>query len=129
VDLLGGVLLDIVGMELGLNTLGALDSVDDGREVHEESIANRFDDRAMILSHCLLDEQVMPVKQTQHASFISAHLATKAHHVGEHDRGQSAGLGVPGAILWHSGDYRAGGGQLSNSVSSGLFLARASPKE
>jgi len=30
----------------------------------------------------------MDIEQTQHAGFVCTYLATKAHDVGEHDRGQ-----------------------------------------
>ena len=40
----------------------------------------------------LLDDLVMHGQQPQHAGFIAAHLAAEAHHVGEHNGGQAAGL-------------------------------------
>ncbi len=33
------------------------------RKVHEKSITNRFDDLAVIDTHCLLDELVMDIEQ------------------------------------------------------------------
>ena len=80
--------------ELGLNLLGALHGMDDGGKVHQEGITDGFDDVAVMLSHGLLDDLVMDVQQPQHAGFIRAHLAAKADDVGEHDRGELAGLNL-----------------------------------
>jgi hypothetical protein len=58
-NLLGFVLLGVVGTELGLNLLGTLDSVDDGREVYQKRITNGLDDVAVMLSDGLADKLVM----------------------------------------------------------------------
>ena len=54
----------------------------------------------------------------QHAGFIAAHLAAKAHDVSEHDGGEAAGLGRRRLwrALFHEGDYPADSIQLSNGV-------------
>src|SRR5882724_11098137 len=91
-NLLVGLLLGVVSTELSLNALGALDRVDDGGKVYQESITNGFDDVTMRLGHLLLDDPVMNRQHTQHAGFIGAHLAAEAHDVGEHDGSQFARL-------------------------------------
>ena len=48
VNLFGFFFLGIVGLQLRLNRLGALNGVDDGGEVDEEGIADGFDDRAVM---------------------------------------------------------------------------------
>src|SRR5882672_4075556 len=70
---------------------------------------------AVMLSDCLLNDLVVSFQQPQRAGFIRAHLAAEADDVGEHDRGQLAGLGVPGAVLCHRGDYQVIDMWLSNS--------------
>src|SRR5262249_11085364 len=129
-DLLSCLLLGIVRTELRLNSLGALYSVDDGRKVYQERIVDRLDDVAVILSHRLLDDLVMSLQQPQHAGFISPHLAAKADDVGEHDRGQFAGLSGPCAtgVRRHGGDYPACSLRLSKGASTALFLALVLPK-
>jgi hypothetical protein len=92
-DLLGFFLVAIVSTELRLNLLGTLYGVDHGGKVHQKGVTDGFDDNTMMLSHCLPNDLVMNLQQPQRASFIVAHLATKAHDVGEHDSGQLAGLG------------------------------------
>jgi hypothetical protein len=87
VDLFAWVFLSVVGTKLGLNVLGALHGMHDGGEIHQECIAHRFDNRTMMLTHRLLNALIMYVEQPQHAGFVAAHLAAKAYHVGEHDRG------------------------------------------
>jgi hypothetical protein len=47
----------------------------------------------MVLGHGLLHELVMDFQQPQHAGFVGAHLAAKAHHVGKHDGVQLTSLG------------------------------------
>ena len=94
VNLLGCLFLGVVSAELGLNLLGALHGMDDGGKVHQEGIADGFDDRAVMRSHRLLDELIMDVQQPQRAGFIAAHLAAKADDVGEHDRRQLARFGL-----------------------------------
>jgi len=47
-----------------------------------------------MLSDSLLDDLVVCLQQPQHAGFVAAHLAAEADHIGEHDRGQTAGLGL-----------------------------------
>ncbi len=66
--------------------------MDDGGKVHEKGITDGFDDVAMMVSHCLLDNLIMDFQQPQHAGFVRPHLATKADDVREHDRRQLAGL-------------------------------------
>ena len=39
-------------------------------------------------------ELIVHLQQPQHAGFVAAHLAAKAHHVGEHDGGQTARLSL-----------------------------------
>src|SRR5262245_3657323 len=92
VNLFSWVLLSIVSTELCLNVLGALHGVNNGGKIYQEGIAHGLDDRAMMVNHCLLDKTIMDVQQPQHTSFIGAHLAAKAHDVGEHDRGQPSML-------------------------------------
>ncbi len=46
-----------------------------------------------MLRHGLLNDLVMYGQHAQHAGFIRSHLTAKAHHVGEHDGGELAGLG------------------------------------
>ena len=48
VNLLGLVLLGVVGAELGLNRLRALHGMDDGGEFDQEGVAHRFDDLALM---------------------------------------------------------------------------------
>ena len=60
---------------------------------YEKTIASGLNNMPVMLSDCLLDDLVMDLQQPQHAGFIGAHLAAEAHDVGEHDRGQLAGLG------------------------------------
>jgi len=88
VNLLSRLFVCIVGAELGVNLLGALHSVDHGGRVHQKGIANRLDDRAVMLGNCLLNDVVMDLQQPQRAGFIAAHVTAKADDVGEHDRGQ-----------------------------------------
>src|SRR6266850_5942409 len=92
VDLLSFILLRVMSTKLGLNVLRALHGMDYGGEVHQEGIADSFDDRAVMLSHRLLDELIMDVQQPQHARFVGAHLAAKANDVGEHDGSELTGL-------------------------------------
>jgi hypothetical protein len=75
-----------------LDLLGALDGVDDGGEINEKSVTHGLDDRAMMCADSLVNNLIMDIKLPQHAGFIAAHLAAEAHDVGEHDRGQFAGL-------------------------------------
>jgi hypothetical protein len=54
----------------------------------------------MMLCDRPLDEVVMDFQQAQHAGFIAAHLAAKAHDIGEHDRRQFARLGLLHVFLF-----------------------------
>jgi hypothetical protein len=110
--------------ELGLNLLGTLDRIYNRGEIDQERIPNGFDDVAVMGPHGLLDELIMDVQQAQHADFIAAHLTAEAHDVGEHDRGQASRLGGPRVrtALYHGGDYRARGLQLSNRASLAFSL-------
>src|SRR5262245_21489300 len=103
-------------MELGLDTLRALDRVHDGGKVYQKGIANSFNDRAMMLPDRAPDDLDMDIQQPQHTRFIGAHLTAETHDVVKHDRGQAAGLGVPytSAVLWHGGNYPACSMGLSN---------------
>ena len=56
VNLFGWLFLGVVSPELGLNLLGALHGVDDGGKVHQKGIADGLDDRAVMLSHRLLND-------------------------------------------------------------------------
>jgi hypothetical protein len=86
--------LGVVGPELLLNLLCALHGMHHRGKVYEERIANGLDDRPVMHSHGLVDGPIVRLQQLQHARFIVAHLATKAHNVSEHDRGQVTGLSV-----------------------------------
>jgi len=77
--------LSVIGFELSLDLLGALDHVDHGREIDQEGITDSFNDRAVMFSDGVLNELVMNLQQAQHAGFVGPHLAAEAHHVGEHD--------------------------------------------
>jgi hypothetical protein len=90
VQLLAGLFLSVVGFELLLDRLGALDSVDHGGEVHQKGVADGFDDVAMMRGDGLVDELVMVGQALEHAGFVSAHLTAKADDVGEHDRRELA---------------------------------------
>jgi len=120
VNLVGFHLLSIVGAELGLNILRALDGVHDRRELDQETIARRLDDMALVGSDGVLDGLVMNGQYLQRTGFVSAHLAAKAHHVGEHNGGQTAGLGplFLGQVPMHGGDYPLGASRLSTGGES-----------
>jgi hypothetical protein len=111
VNLLCILLPVIVSPELRLKVLGALDRLHDRGKIDQEGIANGFNDRAMVRGYGLLDNLIVNIQQAQHTGFVAAHLAAEAHDVGEHNRGQPPMLceSRPGAVLWHGGDYRAGG--------------------
>ena len=98
VNLLGWFLVYVVSAELGVNLLGTLHGMDDGREVYEEGIPDRFDDGTMMLAHSLLDQPIMHVEQPQRAGLVAAHLAAKADDVGKHDRRQPPSLRVRRAV-------------------------------
>src|SRR5215813_292397 len=107
-NLFGFFFLSVVGLELSLNLLGALYSVDDGGEVHQKGIPHSFDDHPMMRSHGLLNNLVVDVEQAQHADFIRAHLTAEAHHVGEHDRRQLARLGSTSLRAFHDASLASG---------------------
>jgi hypothetical protein len=92
VHLLGYLFVSIVSMELLLDALSALHGVDHRGEFHQKSVTSSLNHVAIVLNHSLSHELVMGFQQSQHAGFIGAHLAAKAHHVGEHDGVQFAGL-------------------------------------
>ena len=101
-----------------LNGLRALHGVHDRREVHQKRVTDGFDDRAAMFDDGLLDNVVMDFQQPQHAGFVAAHLVTDAHHVGEHNGCQLAGLSQPSfaSILAHGRDYAAAYFLLSNGI-------------
>ena len=70
VNLFRALFLGVVGAELGLNLLGALHGVHDGRKVHQEGIADGFDDRAVMRGHRLLNDLVMDGQQPQRTGFV-----------------------------------------------------------
>src|SRR5262245_26295405 len=117
VNLLAYLFLGVVSAELGMNALGTLHGMDHRREVHQEGIADGFDDMAVMLSDGLLDQLVVGVQQAQRTSFVAAHLAAEAHDVGEHDGNQATSLGRrwPAAVS-HRSDYAAYFPWLSNGV-------------
>ena len=90
---LDSFVLSVLGPTLGLDLLGTLHSMHHGREVHQEGVAHKLNDVPVMRAHRVLDDLVMHLQQPQHASFVCTHLAAKAHDVGEHNRGQTAGLG------------------------------------
>src|SRR5205823_3701981 len=96
----------------------------------QKGVTDRFDNRAMMRDHGLLDNLVVDVEQVQHTGFISAHLPAEAYDVGEHDRGELANLSRPRvtSILGHGRDYRTHGLRLSKSTDALLFLASVTPK-
>ena len=94
VNLLGWFLVYVVSAELGVNLLGTLHGMDDGREVYEEGIPDRFDDGTMMLAHSLLDQPIMYVEQPQRAGLVAGHLTAKADDVGKHDGSQLAGFAL-----------------------------------
>ncbi len=95
VNLFGFLFLGVVRPQLRLNLLRALHGMHDGGKVHQEGIADGLDDRGhdAQLTACWMS-LIMDIQQPQHAGFVAAHLAAKADDVGEHDRGQLAGLGL-----------------------------------
>src|SRR5262245_53636822 len=93
VDLFGRLFVCIVGAKSSLNLLSALHGLDHGGKLHEEAIPGGLSEVTVVLTYGLLDELVVELQQPQHASFVAAHLATKADDVGEHDGGEFAGLG------------------------------------
>jgi hypothetical protein len=105
VDLLGCLFLGVVGLELGVNLLGTLYGVDDGGKVYQKGIPDRFDDRAMMRRHGLLNKLIVEVEQAQHAGFIRAHLSTKAHYIGEHDGRQLACFGSTYLVAVHYASF------------------------
>src|SRR5262249_9129300 len=119
VNLLGFLLLGIVGTEVGLNVLRTLHGVHDGGKVDQEAIAHGFDDLAVVFCDRLLNQLVMHFQQPQHARFIGPHLAAEAYDVSEHNGRQATGLAsyCTRTVLGHSRDYRARTEQLSNGPS------------
>jgi hypothetical protein len=102
VNLLGWLFLSIIGTELSLHLLRTQHGVYHGGEIDQKSIANGFDNHAVMFVHCLLDELIMDVQQAQRVGFVGPHLAAKAHDVRKHDRGQPARLRMlhlPGGVL------------------------------
>src|SRR5262249_42773326 len=89
-----GFPLDVIGAELGENTLGTPHGMDNQSELYKEAIPCGLNDLAVMLSDRLVDGPDMEVEQTQHARFIGAHLATEAHNIREHDGGQATGLSL-----------------------------------
>jgi len=79
--------LSVMSPQSRLNLLSALHGVNHRREVYQEGIPDRLDDRAVMCGDSLLDNPVMDSQQSQHAGLVTAHLAAKAHDVGKHDRG------------------------------------------
>jgi hypothetical protein len=63
--------------------------VDDGGKVHEKGVTHGLDDYPVMFSNRLLDNLIVNIQQPQHTGFIAAHLTAKAHHIGEHNRGQA----------------------------------------
>ena len=76
-----------------------------------------FDDLAMMLGYGLRDDLVMHRQQSQHAGFISTHLAAEADNVGEHDSSQPASFSRcrTARLFPHGGDYAAPAYTLSNA--------------
>jgi len=108
VNLFGLLFLGIVGLELGLNVLRTLHGVDDGGKLKQEAVTGSLNDVAVMCSYSLLDDLVMDGQYPQRAGFVATHLAAEADEVGEHDRGQPAGLGRRLCrVLLHDGDYVA----------------------
>src|SRR4051794_5797727 len=95
VNLLGCAFVGIVDLEVVLNLLGTLHGMHHRGKVHQEAIPDGFDNLPMMFTDGLLNDLVMSVQQPEGAGFVAAHLTAKAHDVGEHDRGQAAGLRVP----------------------------------
>jgi hypothetical protein len=52
-----------VRLQLRLNLLRALDSVNHGREVRQKSIADRLNDRPVMFRHRLVNELIMDLQQ------------------------------------------------------------------
>ena len=119
-NLFGWLFVRVVSFELALNLLGALHGMNDGRKIDQEGIPDGFDDCAMTIGDCPLDNLIMNIQQPQHPPFVRAHLATKAHDVGEHDRGQTAGLGLHDKRYFPPPmrDYQ--GGPMMLSINTGL---------
>src|SRR6266508_3101638 len=118
VNLLGLLFLGIVGTKLCLNTLRALGGVDDGGKLDQEAVSGSLNDVVLMRSYSLLDDLVMNGQYPQRAGFVGTHLATKTHHICEHDGGQSAGLDW--LLLWrfppHGSDYPPGVSRLSTGT-------------
>ena len=64
VDLIGLVLFSVVGMKLGLDTLGTLHGVHYRGKVHQETIAHGLDDVAVVGGDGLFDDLVMHGQQS-----------------------------------------------------------------
>jgi hypothetical protein len=118
VNLLGSLFVSIVGVELGLDRLRALDGVHDGGEFDQEVIAGSLDDMALVGSDGVLDDLVMEGQQLQGMSLVGTHLAAEIHHVGKHDRRQPTGLGRRrfAHLDTYGGDYATRPSPLSNDT-------------
>ena len=73
-----------------------------------------------MLGDCLVDDLIMEAQQVEGMGFVRAHLAAKADDVGEHDRGQTAGLGLHHKRYFPPPmrDYQ--GGPMMLSINTGL---------
>src|SRR5262245_35047530 len=87
-----GLLVGIVGPALRLDRLSALHGIDYRGEVYQEGIAHGLDDMPVMFADSLPDDLVMNFEHPQHASFIAAHLTTKADDVRKHNRRQPPSL-------------------------------------
>ena len=87
-----------VGVALGhpaLDLGGALDGLDDARELDQHAIAAGLDDPALVLGDRGID-QLEPVRPQarERARFVRLHEPAVAHHVGGEDHGEPALDGV-----------------------------------
>ena len=107
VNLFALLVRGVVCSQLGMNRLGALHGMDDRGELDQEGITNSFDNMAMMVTHSLLDEAVMDVKQPHRAGFVRTHLMAEADDISEHDRREPSSLGwsLLCQTLFHGGDY------------------------
>jgi hypothetical protein len=91
VDLVGGLLLSVISLELRLNVLRTLHGVDHGGKLQQEAVPRGLNDLALMVNHGTLNEDIVHFQQPQHAYFVGPHLAAEAYEVREHDGSQAAG--------------------------------------
>ncbi len=72
----------------------------------------------MPLPHC----PILDCPHAERTGVVGTHLAATAHHVGEHDRGQLAGLGWcrTTGVFTHGSDYAVRLAWLSNGASNAV---------